>query len=570
MARLTISERMRIAAISASRRRRGMAAQASGLPGVRWLKGPPRVDQLLIVPQDLRPVDPSFWFEVRHDQFGLAGSLARLGGHSPFDLVPPGPAWERSLHGFGWLRHLHAAEDDEAAQAARRLAIEWTIRHGGGSGFSWQPAILARRIISWISHATLLLDGSDEQNYDAITRSLGAQLLRLSTAWREAEHGYPRLLSLTALLLADLTVAGRDRFLEADLRLFLDELRAQIRSDGGHASRNSTICVNLLLDLLPLRECFRSRGRPHPDELDAAIARMLAFLKAQRLGDGLLARFNGVGVPQPASVATVLAYGEIGKDPLAAPTVALGRSGYARIDCGETTVIMDCAGPPPLELAAQASAGCLSFELSCATTTLLSNGGLPGSGHADWVAAARSTASHNTLVLGEQSSSRLVSHARVKALLGQSPLRGPAHVTAERFQQEDGAVGIEARHDGYLDRQGVLHQRRIAVAPDGRRIVGTDWLKPPRGTLRLKSDVPFSIHFHLHPGITCRRADKVGSVTIEGGAQRWRMLAEGARLVIEESIYFADAGGPVQTLQVVLRGATFGETEVRWSLTRID
>lgn len=569
MARLSLAEHMRIAAISAGRRRRGVVSRAYGLPAVRWLRSPRRVDQLLIVPQDLRTVDPSFWYEVRHGQFGLAGSLARLDGHSPFDLVPPGRAWERTLHGFGWLRHLHAAGDPEAADTARRLAIEWTIRNDGGNGVGWQPGVLARRIISWISHAGLLLEECDEQSFDIITRSLGAQLVRLSSAWREAEAGHARLLSLTALLLADLSVAGRERGIDADLRLFLDELARQVMRDGSHSSRNAAVLVDLLLDLLPLRECFRSRGRQHPEQLGIAITRMLAHLKSQRLGDGLLARFNGIGVPQPASLATVLAYGDIGAAIEPTPTAETTASGYVRLARGDAVLIADCAGPPPLELSAAAEAGCLSFELSAGTRVLLANGGLPGSAHTDWTAAARATARHNTLVLGETSSSRMIRSRKLEALLGQPAIRGPAHVKAIAINGVDGSVGFEASHDGYLAEFGVLHHRQIVLDASGRRVVGTDRLMPPRGTLRLKRDVPFSIHFHLHPNATCRRTDRVGTVVIEAGGQRWQLVAEGARIGIEESLHFADAVGPLQSLQIVLRGATFGESEVRWALTRL-
>lgn len=570
MARLSIAEKLRIAAISAGRRRRGVVSQAFGLPPVRWLRKPQRADQLLIVPQDLRSADPSFWYEVKHGQFGLAGSLARLDGHSPFDLVPPGLAWERALHGFGWLRHLHAADEPEAAETARRLAIEWTIRNNGGHDIGWQPEILARRLISWISHSALLLEDADEQSYDIITRSLGAQLLRLSSAWRETPAGHPRLLALTALVLADLSIAGRDRSTAGDLRLFLDELGAQVQSDGSHASRNAAVVVELLLDLLPLKECFRSRGRMQPDALAAAITAMLEHVKAQRLGDGLLARFNGVGITRPASVATVLGYGDLGAPLEAAPAAELPASGYVRLLRGDTTLIADCAAPPPLELAGEACAGCLSFELDTGACVLIINSGMPGSGHADWRAVARSTAGHNTLVLGETSSSRLIRNGKLEALLGHAPIRGPAQVRAETIDSADGAVGFAASHDGYLDQFGMLHHRQIVLDQFGRRMVGTDRLKPPRGTLRLKRDVPFSIHFHLHPEARCQRAGKVGAVDIEAADQRWQLIAEGARVSIEQSTFFADTVGPLEALQIVLRGTTFGDTEVRWALTRVE
>jgi uncharacterized heparinase superfamily protein len=53
-------------------------------------------------------------------------------------------------------------------------------------------------------------------------------------------------------------------------------------------------------------------------------------------------------------------------------------------------------------------------------------------------------------------------------------------------------------------------------------------------------------------------------VTPEG--QIWEFTAEGAALTIEEGTFFADSSGPRRALQFVLRGATFGDTTVRWQL----
>lgn len=564
MARLTFQERLQITAIEAERARRGFISRALNSRTLRWRYGAPRVDQLLIVPQCLRSPDPSFWIEVRHGQFGLAGSLASLKGRSPFDIPPPSRDWSLALNGFAWLRHLGAAEEDDAAEAARQLAVEWAIRNSKGTGEAWRPEVLARRVISWLSHANLLLEGADERTYHIISSSLGVQLVRLSSAWREAPAGYPRLLSLMALVYADLCVAGRDRRLEADLPLLLEEIGRQVLPDGGHVSRNPNALVEILLDLLPLRQCFRARSRKQPSEIDEAISAMLSMLRYLRLGDGLLARFNGVSVGMPARLATVMAYADV----MAPPNTHAKSSGYERLEQDQTVLIADCGPPPPVVMSNTAHAGCLSFELSCGTRILFSNAGAPGSAHADWASAARSTANHNTLGLGETSSSRLIGTRRIEELLGGLPIRGPRVLSVERIGPHEGQVGFDASHDGYVERYGIVHRRRVVMENNGRRIVGTDQLKPPRGILRLKKDLPFAIHFHLHPGVDCRRGDKVGTAFIELGEQRWRMAAEGARLVIEESMYFADATGPVRRLQIVLRGATYGESEVRWALSR--
>lgn len=47
------------------------------------------------------------------------------------------------------------------------------------------------------------------------------------------------------------------------------------------------------------------------------------------------------------------------------------------------------------------------------------------------------------------------------------------------------------------------------------------------------------------------------------------MSVEGAELSIEPGRHFADPSGIVRTQQIVLRGATYGETKVEWRIERV-
>lgn len=559
MLRLSISERVRLAALAADRGRRAAVAQALGSPLLRWRYGPAVAEQLLIVPQQLRTADPSLWHEFELGQFGLAGSIAHIDDLSPFVIEPPNEAWSRALHGFSWLRHLDAADNDAARGMARQLAVEWSVRHGDGSGLPWEPAVAGRRLISWMSHADMLLEGTDEKSYDTLTESLGRQLVRLSSRWRDAPTGYPRLLALTALVLADLCIAGHDRQLSAAERAFSDEISRQILPDGGHVSRNPALLVEIMLDLLPLKQCFATRGRPAPPVMVQAMTQMLKMLRYLRMGDGRLARFNGMGVASPAALATVLAYDDVAIN----PTAEAGPSRYARCERGATVLVADVGSPPLLELSGEAHAGALSFEASVGTQLLFVNGGAPGSPDRDWRAASRSTASHSTLVLDETSSSLLLRHAALEEFSGAPPIRGPETVRA-RLSEEEGGLSIDADHDGYRERYGLIHWRKLTLSADGRRIDGIDKLGPPKGSLRLKRDLPFAIHFHLHPDTRCTAADLQSATIVLGNGAVWRLTVSGAKVSVEESIFFADSVGPRQSLQLVLRGATAGETEIQW------
>jgi uncharacterized heparinase superfamily protein len=233
-------------------------------------------------------------------------------------------------------------------------------------------------------------------------------------------------------------------------------------------------------------------------------------------------------------------------------------------------LILDAGPPPPLESASEAHAGCLSFEFSVDTEPMLVNGGAPAASNAEWRSAARATASHNTLCLGEKSSSKLVRHKTLEELVGGPPIRYPDQVHA-KIEDHDGGTEIAADHNGYMRRFGLIHQRTLALNGSGRRLLGIDRLAGKNGALRLRQDIPFAIHFHLHPGIRCRRGDNPNIAIIElAGGDTWWFSLEGARLAIEESTFFADSAGPRRALQIVARGATFGETEVRWVLEGQD
>jgi uncharacterized heparinase superfamily protein len=319
-----------------------------------------------------------------------------------------------------------------------------------------------------------------------------------------------------------------------------------------------------MLDLLPLSQCFAARTRKHPRPLLEAMERIPPMLRFLRLGDGMLARFNGMSVPSAAGLGTVLAYGDG-----FAPALSEARaSGYARLERGGSIVVADVGTPPPLAVAGEAQAGCLSFEMSAGPLLLFVNGGMPGPAGADWHPAARATASHNTLCLAEKSSSKLVSHRRLEALVGAPPIRHPDQVDWH-VEDVDGGVVLEASHDGYQRRFGLTHSRCLSLSSDGARLEGRDRLDGSKQKMRLKADLPFAIHFHLHPDATCRLVAQPNEAELKlANGECWRFKAEGAALAIEESTYFANSTGPRRALQIVLRAATFGESEVNWSVAR--
>src|SRR4029450_13211622 len=269
-----------------------------------------RAEQLLLAPQALRTADPSFATELYNGHFGLAGKLAHgdsdatpelYNGHfglagklaevdteSPFEIDPPSEGWARELYGFGWLRQLRAAGSELSREQAKVLVNDFIALKRSLPGLAWQPEIVGRRVISWLSNSVLVLDTGEPQAYETFLRALSSQLRYLSASYRDAPDGVPRLVSLMALVYAGLCIAEQQAVVDRYTRPLCKELERQILPDGGHISRNPEAPGELLVDLLPLREWFVARDRPPPKELTDAIERIMPMLRFFRTCDGTL------------------------------------------------------------------------------------------------------------------------------------------------------------------------------------------------------------------------------------------------------------------------------------------
>ena len=234
-------------------------------------------------------------------------------------------------------------------------------------------------------------------------------------------------------------------------------------------------------------------------------------------------------------------------------------------------VLVDAGAPPPLELAGHACAGCLSFEMSAGSELLLVNGGTPAPAHERRSAAARGTASHNTLVLNGQSSAKLVRNEGLERGVGAAPIQHPDRVTCDGAARRTEASCSRPRTTATRTGSTSCTRRTLTLDAAGAAARGHGQARAaPRATC-------------ASPG-TCR--SPCISICIRAQARGWartaaprlscRAASAGAcRLParpssIEESTHFAEMIGPLQAQQVVLRAVCYGAAEVRWVLERVD
>jgi uncharacterized heparinase superfamily protein len=562
---VSVAHRRRISTLIAGRLARSMVARASGSTVALSRLWPGRTDRLIIAPHDLRTADATRAAEIYAGRFVFAGKIVTCHGRSIFDLEPPSEDWEAALLGFGWLRHLRAADTALTRANARSLVDDWISNPSRKRPLERRADVLARRVISLLSQAPLVLGDTDSKFYRKYLRGLTREIRYLRYAMMDISDGVPRLQVLIGLCYASLCLANQASHIRSATRRLSDELQRQILPDGGHVSRNPGALVELLSDLLPLRQTFAARNIAPPPALLNAIDRMMPMLRFFRHGDGTFALFNGMSTAPSDLVATLLAY----DDTHGVPMANMPHTGFQRLDAGAMTVIMDTGAPPPPNVSQDAHAGCLSFELSSGPSRIVVNCGMPTTGRDNWRTFARGTAAHSTLTYHDTSSCQFVEMSAMKRLLRGAPVtRGPANVESYREAVDNGDL-LTTSHDGYLARFGVIHRRVLMASHDGTRLDGEDTLSPPPGGRIKGSDSDYALRFHLHPSVKASRlSDARGVMLVLPNRDVWTFEALDDKVDLEDSVFLAGTDGPRRTAQIVIRQDARQAASIRWNFVR--
>lgn len=502
-------------------------------------------------PHEMRLTLPFSWPEDRAAaQAIMDGAVLFAGrrvplGPPPWPVLGERPAAAVAFHGFGWLTDLRAVGSKAAQFRARELVEAWIDGNRRWSRPAWCAEVLARRLLAWLIAADFLLASADDALRPRLLASAAAQARHLRRVAGTGSGTAEAVLIAKALLVCAICLGiGKP---EAALARLGREIEAQVRADGGHIQRNPAVQLAVLRDLLDVRAALQAARMEVPAAVLRGIDRMVPMLRAFRLGDGLLAAFNGGTAGDRRRIDAVLA--RAGVRAKAIDNAA--HSGFQRLAAGRTVILVDAGPPPPPPADRLAHAGVLSFELSIGRERLVVNCGAYLGDDPDWHRAMRESDAHSTLIVADASSSEIRSDGH----LGHRP----REVRAAR-REAGGAIWLDCSHNGYARTFDVIHRRRLYLHDSGRDIRGEDLLEG-------HGRHPFRIRFHLHPRVQASPVQDGTAVLLKtAGGSGWRFLAVGGRISVEDSVYLGDADGMRRSMQIVVSGAPREQSaQVKWA-----
>jgi len=168
--------------------------------------------------------------------FLFAGFLVEAPETPIWDLPMPDGVFEAEVQGFVWLDDLAAVGDRAAQKRAQHWTHDWVARYGQGEGPGWTPDLAGRRLVRWINHAILLLNGASGDENRAFFAALTRQTRFLARRWHAASPGLPRFEALTGLVYAGLSLTGMQRHVRPAVQALKDlgmHRKVQLIVSGG-------------------------------------------------------------------------------------------------------------------------------------------------------------------------------------------------------------------------------------------------------------------------------------------------------------------------------------------------
>jgi len=459
----------------------------------------------------------------------------------------------KNLNSFFWLFSLDLRSSKKDTQD---VILQWIDKNHRYNSQNWEIDMVAKRIIAWTSNSRLTYEDSHTDYRDKFNAIVKKQINHLINEI-EGSNGFDdKMIGCAAIILTGLSYQDKDGYLKTGLNLLKKLVKFSFDNDGFPKSRSiRQLCFYLKYFIL-IREWFKESQSEIPDFINENIYYLGQAYAFSWQNNKVNLLFNGNYEANNIDFdhyLKKLGYSFKNK------TNELG--GYAILNSKKTSLVMDVGSSPDKKFSSNYQAGALSFEIISNGKKLICNSGYFKNSNHQLNEISKSSAIHSTLILDDRSSCKFN-----KTEDESSKISHGLKILKKNIIFEKNYWKINAAHDGYLKKYGVMHEREIELYPEQIKFIGFDKIIFKNGIKNLK----FEIRFHLEPNIKIMKTQDNKSILIDLDGEGWKFNSYNYDINIDNGIYFGGKDSFVDNKNIVISGMTNDENQtIKWEITKL-
>ena len=458
----------------------------------------------------------------------------------------------RKLNNFYWFFSLDLKSSKKSTQ---EVISEWIKKNFKYNSKSWEFDLTSKRIIAWLSSHNLTIEESDEDYQHQFNGMIQKQTNHLVNEINKSEIVDDKMIGCAAIILVGLCYKDEKKYLSYGLNLLKKISNYSFDSHGFPNSRNIKQLIFYLKYFILIREWFKEAQVEIPEHINENIyylGKGYAFLWQNIEFDILM---NGNNISDNSEFNHYLK-----RFSYKFKNESKELGGYAILYNNKMSLVMDVGPSPSSKFSSNYQSGALSFEINSNGKKLISNCGYYNNKDTRLNELSRSTATHSTLIIDDNSSC-LYKKTNKKYFVNDN-----LKILKKNIVFEKNYWKINASHDGYQKKYNTNHEREIEFYPEQFKFIGTDRILNKKADVNFK----FEVRFHFEPNIKLMKTQDNKTILIKLEDEGWKFTCDNYDINIDNGLYFGDKNSYTQNQNIFISGITNNQNEnIIWQLSKI-
>ena len=458
----------------------------------------------------------------------------------------------KKLNNFYWFFSLDLKSSKKNTQ---KVISDWIDKNYKYNSESWEFNLTSKRLIAWLSNHNLTVDEADKNYLDIFNNMVQKQTNHLINETNKSKKINNKMIGCAAIILVGLIYKDEKKYLSYGLNLLKKISNSEFDSYGFTKSRSVKQLIFYLKYFILIREWFKEAQIETPELINETIYYLgqgYAFTWQNIQTDILM---NGNNISNNNEFDQYLKrFGYKFKN----ENTECG--GYAILHDKKVCIAMDIGNPPYSNFSSEYQSGSLSFEIISKGKKLISNCGYYEGKNEELIKFSKSTATHSTLVIDDNSSCKFKKRKNIFLL------KDSFKILKKNIIFEKNYWKISSSHDGYTKKYNAIHERDIEYYPEQSKFVGTDRIL----FKKFISNIKFDIRFHLEPNVKLMKTQDNKTILIELAEEGWKFTCENFNINIDNGLYFGNKNSYTQNQNIFISGITSSKNEnIIWQLNKI-